>query len=80
MTTGKVSKWGNSLGVRLPSAIALQMGLTEGALLSIYTDGYRIILSPKKPKYTLDELLDNVTPEMQHDEYDWGEGVGEENW
>ncbi len=55
MTTEKVSKWGNSLGVRLPSAIALQMGLTEGALLSIYTDGYRIIFSPKKPKYTLDE-------------------------
>lgn len=80
MNTQKVSKWGNSLGVRLPQAIAILMGLTEGTLLSISTDGHRIILSPEKPKYTLDELLQNVTPEMQHDECDWGEAVGEETW
>ena len=40
----------------------------------------KIILTPAKPKYTLEELLKNVTPEMQHDELDWGEYVGEEIW
>ena len=55
MTTQKVSKWGDSLGVRLPQDIALKMGLKEGTSLSIYTDSNRIILSLDKPKYTLDE-------------------------
>nr|WP_204102449.1 hypothetical protein [Spirulina major] len=31
-------------------------------------------------KYTLEELLENVTPDLQHNEVDWGESVGEENW
>jgi antitoxin MazE len=73
MKTQKVSKWGNSLGISLPDEIAVEMGLAEGTLLSIYTDGNRIILSPENPKYSLDELLQNVTPEMQHNECDWGE-------
>lgn len=80
MTTQKVTKWGDSLGVTLPQDIALKMGLKEGTSLSISTDSNRIILSLDKPKYTLDELLQNVTSEMQHDECDWGEPVGEENW
>jgi len=80
MVTQKVSMWGNSLGIRLPQAIALQMGLKEGALVSLSTDGDKIILSPTRPKYTLDELLKGVSSNMQHDELNWGEPVGEESW
>ncbi len=80
MVTQKVSMWGNSLGIRLPQAIALQMGLKEGALVSISTDGDKIILSPARSKYTLDELLKEVSSDMQHNEVNWGEPVGEEDW
>ena len=80
MVTQKISMWGNSFGIRLPQAIALQMGLKEGALVSISTDGNKIILSPARPKYTLDELLKGVSSNMQHDELNWGEPVGEESW
>lgn len=80
MVTQKVSMWGNSLGVRLPQAIVQQVGWKEGALVTILIEDNRIILSPVKPKYTLDELLKNATPEMQHDEVDWNEPVGEETW
>ncbi|WP_088243454.1 AbrB/MazE/SpoVT family DNA-binding domain-containing protein [Calothrix rhizosoleniae] len=80
MVTQKVSMWGNSLGIRLPQAIALQMGLKEGALVSISTDGDKIILSPARSKYTLDELLKDVSSDMQHNEVNWGEPVGEEDW
>ncbi|MDJ0615420.1 MAG: AbrB/MazE/SpoVT family DNA-binding domain-containing protein [Calothrix sp. MO_192.B10] len=79
MVTQKVRMWGNSLAIRLPQAIALQMGLKEGALVSISTDGDKIILSPARPKYTLDELLKDVSSDMQHDEVNWGEAVGEES-
>lgn len=80
MITQKVSMWGNSLGIRLPQAIVQQVELREGALVNISTENHKIILTPARPKYTLDELLKDVTPQMQHDELDWGEPVGEEKW
>jgi antitoxin MazE len=80
MVTQKVSMWGNSLGIRLPQPIIQQMGLKQGDLVTISTEGNKIILSPAKPKYTLDELLQAATPDRQHDEVDWGEPVGEESW
>ena len=80
MVTQKVRMWGNSLGVRLPQIITNQLGLQEGASVDMSIEGHKIILSPTKPKYTLDELLKDVTPQMQHDELDWGEPIGEENW
>jgi antitoxin MazE len=72
MITQKVSMWGNSLGIRLPQAIIQQVNLSEGALVNITTENNKIILSPAKPKYTLDELLKDITPELQHEELDWG--------
>ncbi len=80
MITQKVSMWGNSLGVRLPRAIIQEVNWQEGTLVTISTEDKKIILSPVRPKYTLDELLKDVTPQMQHDELDWGEPVGEESW
>ena len=80
MITQKVSMWGNSLGIRLPQAIVQQVELHEGALVNISTENNKIILTPARPKYTLDELLKDVTPQMQHDELDWGEPAGEEKW
>ncbi len=80
MITQKISMWGNSLGIRLPQAITQQVKLQEGELLNISIEDNKIILTPAKPKYTLEELLKNVTPEMQHDELDWGDTIGEEIW
>lgn len=79
MITQKISAWGNSLGVRLPQAIVQQVGWKEGAIVSITIKDNKVVLSTAKPTYTLDELLKNATPEMQHDEVDWGE-LGEESW
>ena len=78
MFVQKVSAWGNSLGIRLPQSIIQQMELKSGDLLAISTEGNRIILSPARPRYTLNELLKDITPDSQHDEMDWGEQVGEE--
>jgi antitoxin MazE len=80
MVTQKIAQWGNSLGVRLPQAIAQQIGLKAGTVITISTEGDKIVLSPAKPKYTLQELLKDVKPEQQHDEIDWGEPHGEEVW
>jgi antitoxin MazE len=80
MATQKVALWGNSLGVRLPHAIAQQMSLKPGSVISISIEGDKIVLSPSTPKYTLKELLKDATPEQQHGEIDWGEPQGDEFW
>jgi antitoxin component of MazEF toxin-antitoxin module len=39
-----ILKWGNSLAFRIPSAIARQMGLEEGAQVEFSIDGKRLII------------------------------------
>lgn len=80
MITQKVGMWGNSLGIRIPQTITKQISLHEGALIHISIENNKIILTPARQKYTLEELLKDAKADMQHDELDWGEPVGEENW
>ncbi|MEO1295953.1 MAG: AbrB/MazE/SpoVT family DNA-binding domain-containing protein [Cyanobacteria bacterium J06636_16] len=80
MISQKVCMWGNSLGIRLPQTITRQVGWEEGALVSISIEGDKIVLAPAAPRYTLEELLAGVEPDLQHDELDWGTAVGEESW
>jgi len=78
----KVQKWGNSLAVRIPKSYAKEINLEEGNQIDIKLDVNKIIISPKKKKkrnkYTLEELLADVTPENLHGEIDFGPPVGKE--
>ena len=80
MTVQKKTKWGNSLGIRLPQEIMKQLGWQEGVKLTLSLDNKRLILSSTKPQYNLDQLLKDTNPEAQHQEIDWGEAEGEEHW
>jgi len=80
-TTTKVKKWGNSLAIRIPLGIAKNLGLSIDSNVQITSDGVTAILKPEKMhKLTLDELLDKITTENLHREFDWGEPVGKEVW
>ena len=63
----RISKWGNSLGVRVPREVAVRAGLSEGARIDIegYADG-RIVITQSRRRFTLDELLAGMTPEREH--------------
>jgi antitoxin MazE len=74
----QVGKWGNSLAVRIPGAFAKELELEEGAELEMIRVPDGLLLRPRKPEYTLDELLAQITPENLHGETDWGEAVGPE--
>lgn len=76
----RVAKWGNSLAVRIPHALAEQAQLDEGAEVEISVDGGDLRIRRRSRRYTLDELLDQVTPENRHKETDWGEPQGKEVW
>jgi antitoxin MazE len=78
--TIKIARWGNSLGIRIPKQIADQAQLSEGDEIEISREENRLILTPQKMKYSLEELLDGMTDEHLHPEVDWGESVGTEQW
>lgn len=72
MASTTVQKWGNSLAVRIPAAIAEATAIKQGVelLLAVNEEGIQLI--PKKKKPTLDELLSKITPENKHAEIDFG--------
>jgi antitoxin MazE len=80
MITQKITKWGNSLGIRLPQPIVQQSGWKEGEQLAITVKDEQIILSLARPKYSLAELPGSAKPENQHAEIDWRSGQGEKSW
>ena len=76
----RVTRWGNSLAVRIPKALAEQTDLHEGSEVELsITDG-ALTVRPRARGYTLEQLLDEVTPENRHDEIDWGEPQGKQAW
>ena len=76
----QLSKWGNSLAVRIPASCSKDLGLEEGTQLDISVVEGGLLLRPCRRTYTLEELLEQVTPENIHGETDWGPPVGRESW
>ena len=65
-----IKQWGNSLGIRLPSNIVKETNVEDGVEVRIINQGRRIIIEPKEQEPTLDELLDQITPENLHESTD----------
>ena len=78
--TQRVAKWGNSLAVRIPQKLAVTAGLSEGSPVVVRADEGKVVISRKRRKYRLDDLLDQITPENRHELVDWGPPVGKEVW
>lgn len=76
--TAKIQKWGNSLALRIPHAVAKQIHVQEGdsVTLRVSTAGLTVKAAPKRA--TLDDLLAKVTRENLHPATDWGADVGRE--
>ena len=68
-----IQKWGNSLGIRIPSQIAESIAVKQGTEVDLVVgDDHTLIIIPKKKKPTLEELLAQCKPENRHDEIDFG--------
>lgn len=77
----RVQKWGNSLGLRIPKALADQLRIAEGSVIDIRTEDRRLVIEHVAPReHTLDELLLGITDENRHGEVSTGGAVGEEAW
>lgn len=78
MTHATVQRWGNSLGIRIPKDIALSSNVGEGTRLVMSVEGGDIVLRVALPRYDLNALLEQATPEKRHDEIDFGGPQGKE--
>jgi antitoxin MazE len=81
----RFSKWGHSLAIRIPAALAREIGATEGKRAEITVeDGALVIRTDKRQgkrrRYTLEELVRGMTKENVHPETDWGPPRGNEVW
>ena len=81
----KICKWGNSLAVRIPKALANAIAASEGKSAEMTVKNGVLILRPivkpgGKPRYTLDELLRGMTRDNVPQEVDWGLRRGNEAW
>ena len=60
-----ISKWGNSLGIRIPRGLAEDARLTEGSTLDLRLENGRLVAEPVED-VTLGSLLAAVTPDNLH--------------
>jgi len=78
-------RWGNSLAVRIPKAVADALNVSNGKRAELIVENGALVLRPihkprRKPRYTLDELLSGMTRDDVPQEVDWGSPRGNEAW
>ncbi len=77
----KIQKWGNSLGIRLPSVFTKELGLKENSTVEIKLRDKKIVIEPvDMVQYDLDELLSKVSEENIHEEIIFNGPEGKETW
>ena len=64
--TSKISRWGNSLGLRIPQEGVDQLQLKDGETVKIRIKGDTITIkrTKERKKWTEAELLKGVTPDL----------------
>ena len=74
-----VSKWGNSLGIRIPRGIAQDANIAEGTAIDLRVENGRIV-AERIDVESLEVLLARVTPENLHGEQLTDPPVEREVW
>ena len=73
-----IRKWGSSLAVRIPKAVAEQCGVSEGSAVEMDAQDGQIVLRTKS--HDLADMLSRITADNLHPEQDFGEPQGNEQW
>ncbi len=76
----KIRRWGNSLGLRIPKALAEAAEVREGSSVELSVLEGEIVVRPATQRYELAELLAEVRREHLHVEAATGAPRGREIW
>ncbi|RXJ82106.1 AbrB/MazE/SpoVT family DNA-binding domain-containing protein [Arcobacter sp. F2176] len=80
--TAKISKWGNSQGLRVPKDIMDTLNLNIGDNVDIKIENGKVIIEAIKkdrPKYNLNDLVSQVPNNYKANE-EFNEKIGKEEW
>ncbi len=82
MHTATLRAVGGSVSVTLPRPLLRTLGLEAGASVAVTLEDGRLVLSPTRPRYKLDELLAGMKPGDMPASPGWSDGrpVGSEVW
>jgi antitoxin MazE len=73
-----IQRVGDQLAVPIPPALAAAAGLREDSSIEVALVEGKLVISPASNKPTLAELLEGITPENLHGEWETGPAVGGE--
>ena len=77
----RVQRWGNSLALRIPKALADEVGLKANSPVQLSLHDRQLVVVPVlKPAFNLEALLAQVTDNNRHAEVLTGPAVGGEAW
>ena len=76
----RVAQWGNSLAVRIPSALAKEIRVEAGAPIDMIVEDGALVVRPVHdiPRLDLDELIARINDDNRHPETGTGRPVGPE--
>jgi antitoxin MazE len=76
MAEGTISKWGNSLALRIPQSMVEQLGIKENSAVYLTVDKNCLYI---KKRLTLEEMLETVSVDNVNRELiDYGKPRGKE--
>lgn len=75
-----LKKWGNSVGIRIPSNILSELQLNADHLVDMQVEDGKVIITPLPQQTSLEQLLSGITEENLHQEIDFGQPQGKEEW
>jgi antitoxin MazE len=66
----QVSRWGNSLAIRLPKAAAASLNVQEGHAVDLTIEGDKVVIRSCRPRYSIEELVAAMRPGHEPEIFD----------
>ncbi|RPJ09236.1 MAG: AbrB/MazE/SpoVT family DNA-binding domain-containing protein [Spirochaetaceae bacterium] len=57
----KIQRWGNSLAVRIPNTIAIDLHISQGSEIDLKQFDDKIVIAPKEDKLNLKSMFSKIT-------------------
>ena len=73
----KITKWGNSYGIRIPKEFLKDLELQENQIMYITKKNDMLMIQKPKKDEILANLLENI---KEQKEYEWGDKTTNEFW
>ena len=77
----RVQIWGNSLALRIPRPFADEAGLEKDSPVELSLVEGKLVITPiARTRFSLEQLLAQISAENLHGEVETGAAVGAEAW